>query len=59
MKRIIALLAVAATLLSLSACKVNKEKTPEDIAAEESKAIAESIKAEEDPPWESKRSCIL
>lgn len=48
MKRIIALLAVAATLLSLSACKVNREKTPEDIAAEESKAVAESIKAEED-----------
>ena len=47
MKKIIALLAATATLLSLAACSFNKELTPEEIAERESKAVAESIKAEE------------
>lgn len=47
MKKILALLGIAATLVSFSACKINKELTPEEIAAEQSKAVAQSIKAEE------------
>ena len=52
MKKLISLIAVLATLVSLSACKMNKELTPEEkmsqYAAEESKMVAESIKAEND-----------
>lgn len=48
MKKILALLAAFATLVSLSACKMNRELTPEEIAEKESKAVAQSIKAEED-----------
>lgn len=48
MKKILALLAAFATLFSLSACKMNRELTPEEIAEKESKAVAQSIKAEED-----------
>ncbi len=52
MKKLIALISVLATLISLSACKMNKELTPEEkmsqYAAEESKMVAESIKAEND-----------
>lgn len=47
MKKILALLAAFATLFSLSACKMNRELTPEEIAEKESKAVAQSIKAEE------------
>ena len=47
MKKILALLAAFATLFSLSACKMNRELTPEEIAKKESKAVAQSIKAEE------------
>lgn len=47
MKKIMALLAATATLLSLAACSFNRELTPEEIAEKESKAIAQSIKAEE------------
>lgn len=48
MKKIIAMFAATATLLSLAACSFNRELTPEEIAAEQSKAVAQSIKAEED-----------
>ncbi len=47
MKKILALLGVAVTLFSLSACKFNKELTPEEIAAEQSKAVAQSEKKEQ------------
>ena len=47
MKKIMALLAATATILSLAACSFNRELTPEEIAEKESKAIAQSIKAEE------------
>lgn len=50
MKKIIALIAVLATLVSLSACKVNKtaEERQAEIAAEQSKAAAASEKAEKE-----------
>ncbi len=52
MKKLIALIAVLATVVSLSACKMNKDLTPEEkqskYAAEESKMVAASIKAEND-----------
>jgi hypothetical protein len=52
MKKLIALIAVLATLISLSACKMNKELTPEEkmsqYAAEESKMVAQSLQAEND-----------
>ncbi|MBQ4604240.1 MAG: hypothetical protein IJB16_06515 [Clostridia bacterium] len=52
MKKLIALIAVLATVASLSACKMNKELTPEEkqskYAAEESKMVAASIQAEND-----------
>ncbi len=52
MKKLIALIAVFATVLSFSACKLNKDLTPEEkqskYAAEESKKVAASIQAEND-----------
>lgn len=52
MKKIIALIAVLATVLSLSACKMNKDLTPEEkqskYAAEQSEHVAASIQAEND-----------
>ncbi len=52
MKKIIALIAVFATVLSFSACKMNKELTVEEIREQEqieiSKREAESLKAEKD-----------
>ncbi len=52
MKKLIAMIAVLATVISLSACKMNKELSPEEkmskYAAEESKMVAESIQAEND-----------
>ena len=52
MKKIIALITLLATVLSLSACKLNKDLSPEEkmskYAAEESKMVAESIQAEND-----------
>lgn len=52
MKKLIALIAVLATVLSLSSCKISKELTPEEkqskYAAEESKRVAASLKAEND-----------
>lgn len=53
MKKIIAILAVLATLFSLSACKPNrKELTPDEVqqsvAAEQSRRVEESLQAERD-----------
>ena len=52
MKKVIAVLVVAASLLSLTACKMKKEMTNEEyqasLAANESKRVAESIKVEEE-----------
>lgn len=52
MKKLIALIAVLATVVSLSACKMNKNLSPEEkqskYAAEESKMVAASLQAEND-----------
>ena len=52
MKKLIALITLLATVLSLSACKLNKDLSPEEkmskYAAEESKKVAESLQAEND-----------
>lgn len=52
MKKVIAVLVVAASLLSLTACKMKKEMSNEEfqasLAADESKRVAESIKVEEE-----------
>lgn len=51
MKKIIAVLSVLAVLMSLAACHNTKKMTDEEyseyVAAEESKRVAESVKAEE------------
>ena len=52
MEKVIAVLIVAASLLSLTACKMKKEMSNEEfqasLAADESKRVAESIKVEEE-----------
>lgn len=52
MKKLIALIAVLATVVSLSACKMNKNLSPEEkqskYAVEASKMVAASIQAEND-----------